>query len=353
MIVQDTPAEVREDPTALYAAAVADRRAGRPAQAMAKLQRVLQSRPADVDARLQLGLALLDLGRLDEAQAELTTVRNAAPGYVDAHIGLARVAQRRGDRIAAAAHAAEASRLGPERSDVRQLVIATAGPPRWRLDVDASHSSLSAGLPDWTEARLAAARRVGDDWTVSGAVERTERFDRVDVYLEGQVSRQFAGGTAYVGVGGAPDADYRPELALRAGAAWQVAPAFTATIDGSVARFAAGEVSSLQPGIAADLFDGRLGLAIRWINVWDETGDRTEGYAVSARWAVTDRFRVRLDHANAPETSEGTVVDVSSVGAIAEWDLDERVSLRAGVLDEDRGSYDRRAVNVGLAWRIW
>lgn len=353
MIAQDVPAEVRQDPTALYEAAVADRRAGRPAQAVDKLRSALVARPDDVDARLQLGLALVDLGRLEEAETELRQVVARAPEYVDAHVALARIARRRGDPRAAAAYAAEAARLAPERPDVRALFASPADPARGRVDVDLSRSRLGAGLSDWTEARVALTRSVGDRWTASGAVERTERFDRADVYLEGQVGRRFVGGDAWIAVGGAPDADHRPELAVRAGGAWRVAPAVSATLDGSVARFTAGEVSSLQPGLSIDLFDGRATVAGRWINVWDENGDREDGYAVSARWAVTDRFRLRIDHADAPETSEGVVTDVSSVALGGEWDLTDRLSLRLGVLDEDRGAYGRRSVNVGLGWRFW
>ncbi|HEV2081055.1 MAG TPA: tetratricopeptide repeat protein [Brevundimonas sp.] len=353
MIAQDVPAEVRQDPTALYEAAVADRRAGRPAQAVDRLRAVLAARPDDVDARLQLGLALIDLGRLDEAEAELLRVVERAPAYVDAHVALTRIARRRGDEATASTRAAEALRLAPDREDVRALASGPEPAMRGRLDVDVSRSRLGAGLPDWTEARLAATRTVDDRWTVSGAVEHTERFDRTDVYLEGLVARRLAGGDAWIALGGTPDADYRPELALRAGGSWRVAPAISATLEGSVARFAAGEVSSLQPGLSIDLFDGRATLTGRWINVWDENGDREDGYAVSARWAVTDRFRLRLDHADAPETSEGVVVDVSSVAVSGEWDLNARVSLRLGVLDEDRGTYGRQAVTVGLGWRFW
>ncbi|HEV7228311.1 YaiO family outer membrane beta-barrel protein [Brevundimonas sp.] len=353
MIAQDVPAEVRQDPTALYEAAVADRRAGRPARAAEALRAVLRARPDDVDARLQLGLALLDLGRLDEAEAELLRVVEQSPDYVDAHVALARTARRRGDDEAAAARAAEAARLAPDRADVRALLDTTSGPPRWRIDADVSRSRLGGGLSDWTEARISATRAVTDRWTVGGALERTERFDRADLYLEAQASRRLGGGEAWIALGGTPDADHRPELALRAGGAWRLAPAISVTVDGSVARFAAGEVTALQPGLAVDLFDGRVALAARWINVWDESGEREDGYAVSARWALTDRFRLRVDHADAPETSEGLVVDVSSLAVGGEWDLTERVSLRLGVLEEDRGAYDRRAVTVGLGWRFW
>ncbi|MBL0967740.1 MAG: YaiO family outer membrane beta-barrel protein [Brevundimonas sp.] len=353
MIVQDVPAEVREDPSALYAAALSDRRAGRAAAAEARLRRVLQIRPDDVDARLLLGLSLIDLERLDEAEDELLRVVEAAPNYVDAQIGLARISQRRGDRHGFAMRAAEAVRLAPERADVRDLVQSKRDVPRWRLDVDVERSRLGAGLSDWNETRLSATHLANAPWSFAASVERTDRFDRVDIFTELRIARSFAGGEGWIAVGGAAEADHRAELSLRAGGVWTVAPAITATLEGSIARFPAGEVKSLQPGLGVDLFGGRASVSGRWINLWDERGDRVDGYAVSARWAVSDRFRLRLDHADAPETSEGVVADVSSVALSGEWDLTERLSLRAGLVDEQRTFYDRQAVSVGVGWRFW
>ena len=352
MIAQDVPAEVRQDPAALYASAVADRRAGRPAEAETKLRRVLAARPDDADARLQLGLALLDLGRVAEGEAELLRVIAAAPDYVDAHLALARAAQARGDRSEAAARLSEAARLAPDRPDVRRAMGAAAPPPTRRVDLDFGQSRLSGGLSDWTEARLALSQSVDERWTVSGAVERTERFDQADVYLEGRLDRRFADGGAYLALGGAPDADHRARWAVRGGGAWSVGAGVAATLDGSVARFPAGEVWSLQPGAAVELADGRVTLAARWINVWDENGDRADGHAATIIWAAGDRLRLRLDHADAPETSEGTVVEVESLGVSVEWAVTERASLRVGFLDEDRGAYDRQAVSLGLGWRF-
>ncbi|MDQ3126561.1 MAG: tetratricopeptide repeat protein, partial [Pseudomonadota bacterium] len=82
---------VQADPGRLYASAVADRLAGRPAEAVTKLEQVLAMRPDDVDARLNLGLALLALGRLEEAEAALLAVTRQTPDYTDAWMGLARV----------------------------------------------------------------------------------------------------------------------------------------------------------------------------------------------------------------------------------------------------------------------
>lgn len=353
MIVQDVPAEVRIDPTALYEAAVADRRAGRNEAALEKLDHVLQARPGDVDARLNRGLALLALDRPVEAEADFRAVLDAAPDYVDARIGLARAAQRRGDAAQARIEAGRALAAAPDRPDVRALRQTLGLPPVWRVDFDASRSRLGASLPDWSEARLGAVRALNDRWSVGAAAEWTERFGQDDVFLEGRLDHRIGASGVYVALGAAVEADYRPEVSLRAGADIPLTGGISATLDASTARFASGTVNSLQPGLAAELADGRLRLAARWINVWDETDQRRDGYAVSVQWAATDRVRLRLDHADAPETSEGVTVDVSAVSLGAEVDLTDRTSLRFGVLKEDRGAYDREAISLGLGWRFW
>jgi YaiO family outer membrane protein len=338
------------DPAALYAQAQADRAAGRNAEAVDTLRRVLALRPGDVDARVALGFALLALDRLDEADAAFDQALAEAPAYADAEIGKARIAQRRGDRAQARSRIERALRIDPGRADA-QAVLAALDAPRWRIDVDLSHSRLSGGVEDWSEQRIGAARQLGDAWTVAGAVERTRRFGDVDVYLEARIARRFAEGSAYAAVGRAPDADYRPEAAVLAGGE-RTFGAVGVTLDGSLARYRAGTVSSLQPGLLWRDPGGRLELAARWINVWDEADVRRQGYAVRGLLAFDDRTRFRLGYADAPETSEGVTVDVRGFSVGLERDLTDRLSARVNLIDEDRGALDREEVSLGLGWRF-
>ncbi|HEX9932473.1 MAG TPA: tetratricopeptide repeat protein, partial [Allosphingosinicella sp.] len=106
-------------PTAdLYGEGVAARHAGDPARAADLLARVAAAEPDNSDAHLQLGLALLALGRLDEAEAAFGETLRLAPDYSDARLGLARVAQRRGDRRAALA---ALEPLGPAHPEAAEL----------------------------------------------------------------------------------------------------------------------------------------------------------------------------------------------------------------------------------------
>jgi len=81
----------------LLSLGTAARKAGRPSEAIKRLEDLLKFQPENVDARLQLGLSLAARQRYDDAQRELTRVLEAAPDYDDARLGLARIAFWRRD----------------------------------------------------------------------------------------------------------------------------------------------------------------------------------------------------------------------------------------------------------------
>lgn len=343
---------VQADPQSLYQSAVADRLAGRPAEAVPKLQQVLAARPDDVDARLNLGLALSALGRLEEAEVALLEVTRRAPAYGDAWAGLARVRQRRGDLPGARAAAEEAARLDPGSAETRALQSSLAPLPPWRLDLSAARSRISGGLPDWTEGRVSVSRRLGENWHASGVIEVTERFADTDVYVEARLDRRYRGGSFHVALGGAPDADYRPEIVLAVGGHARLTNRIAATLDASLARYPTGTVTGLHPGVQVNLPGDRVELSARWINVRDENGVHRSGYAAAARWQATDRIAVRAGYADAPESSDGATVDVAAWNLGADLDVTERLTLRIGLLSEDRDAYDREELSLGLGWRF-
>lgn len=333
-----------------YQAAVAARQAGQMGRALAGFEQVLAQTPENVDARLNMGLTLLALGRLDEAEQAFERVLQQTPDYIDARIGLARVARRRGQMDLARQHTDVAMAMDPSRPDTRALYRDLNGiVTRW--DIDLSQSQLSGGQADWTEQRIGVSHSPSRTWTLAGAVERTERFGLEDILIEARAARRWQGGHAYFGVAATPDADYRPEQALLLGGSVAVSSGWELTLDASRSRYPVGTVSSLQPGVAAELAEGRLRLAGRWIQTWDELDISRQGYALSATWRTTDRFRLRADFADAPESSSGATLDVQARSIGFEYDLTQHVSVRGYGLSEDRGAVDRNAIGLGLGWR--
>jgi YaiO family outer membrane protein len=210
---------------------------------------------------------------------------------------------------------------------------------------------LSADLPDWTEATLSVGRDLDDGGAVSVGVQHAERFGRTDTYLEARLDRRLPLGGVYVALGGAPDADFRPELALAAGGEAAIGHGVHATLDAALARYSAGEVISLHPGIRLGLLEDRLSLSARWINVRDELDEWRSGYGLGVVWSAAPRLRLRASWADAPETSEGVTVDVRAVGLGFDYDLSDRLTLRLNGVHEERSGYDRDELGVGLGWR--
>lgn len=86
------PGPALTDAQRLFVAGKAARRAGRFDQAAALLAKVVSLDPQDVDAQVELGLALVPRQRFAEARAAFTRALARAPAYGDARLGLARIA---------------------------------------------------------------------------------------------------------------------------------------------------------------------------------------------------------------------------------------------------------------------
>ena len=342
-----------------YRAGVEARLAGDPAAAAERLSRVVAVEPANADAHLQLGLAWLALGRLDDAQASLARTLEIAPDYADARIGLARVAQRRGDRAAALA---ELDRLPPgnaEADELRRRLTAPGEPAatRWRLDVDGTYSLVEGDQPDWRDAYVTLGYRPTDETAIALGIEASSRFGRSDVYGELRVDHRFTDDVSlYVLFGGTPEADFRPEWQVGVGGAWRVSGGGSATVlrlDARQAEYRSGDIQTLTPGVEQYLLDGRVWLTGQWINIFDETGDHHGGWLARADALPRDDLRVFVGLADAPDVSEGVVVDTTSLFGGISWDVTERTTLRLSLAHEDRESgFDRTTFGLGLGLRF-
>jgi Flp pilus assembly protein TadD len=89
---------VQTDPTSIAFAQLAEecRREGRFAEAVEVCRHGLAVHPGYLSARVTLGRALVGLGQFDQAQVELQSVVDVAPGHLTAIRALADLFQRRG-----------------------------------------------------------------------------------------------------------------------------------------------------------------------------------------------------------------------------------------------------------------
>jgi YaiO family outer membrane protein len=340
-----------------YEEAVAARHAGDHARAAAILRGIVAAEPDHADAHLQLGLALIGTGELDAAEASLRRTLDLAPQYDDARIALARIARRRGDDRAATAALDPVGPANSEAAGLRaQIRDAAGGGARWQLDLDGSYSMLDT-QPDWREGSTRIRYQASPATAVGAVVETARRFGVSDTYGELRVDQRLGdGASAYATVGGTPDADFRPKWQIGAGASARLAAGANptvATIDARQARYRSGDIQTLTPGIEQYLADGRVWLTARWINIFDEDGDHEAGWLARGDVLAGKGVRLFAGVADAPDVSEGVVLDTFSLFGGISVDVNRSTTFRISVAHEDRArGADRMQVGIGLGLRF-
>jgi YaiO family outer membrane protein len=351
-----------ESGQSLYDRGVEARLAGDHARAIEWLRSAAAAEPANADARLQLGLALMAADRLDEAEAAFRETLRLAPAYDDARIGLARLARRRGDVAAARAELERVNAANGEAAALRaELGQGDPGSPRlpspWQIDLDASYSAVGSGASDWREGSVQLRRQASESTAIAVRIEHSRRFGLDDTYGEARLDRRLAGGgNFYLSVGATPDADFRPRWQAGAGIAARVrgGPSATVlTLDARQARYRSGDIQTLSPGIEQYFGGGRFWATGRLINIFDEAGRHRLGWLGRGDAQLREDLRIYAGLADAPDTSEGVVVDTFSLFGGLSWDVSRRVTLRLSAAREDRESGpDRVQLGTGLGLRF-
>jgi tetratricopeptide (TPR) repeat protein len=115
---------VQADPASIAFAQLAEecRRAGSNDEAVGICRAGLAHHPDYLSARVTLGRALVELGRFDEAQSELTLVITAAPDNLPANRALAEMHQARGDMAGALTYYRRALQLAKHDADLEHAV---------------------------------------------------------------------------------------------------------------------------------------------------------------------------------------------------------------------------------------
>jgi len=339
----------------VYARAVKARKAGDNTDAITQLQTLLAQQPDDVDARLQLALALRAAGRGAEAEQELQAVLRQAPGYKDARVALAELELARGDAAAAKATLGPELMSTPGDADTSALVArltATAKPaPLWRLDANGAISDLSRGLPDWKEADLSLSRKVDAHSAVTASVQQIERFGIQETYVEGAYDRGWSGGEISIAAGGSLKATFRPAFAVHSEALlnpWRNSP-WTVALTGNYSQYVAGDVETVSAGADRVIFGDRGKLSARFIVTHDETNQTLYGYSAGASWRFAPRFDASAAYVDAAETDTGVTVRVRSEALAGNLVLNDATTLHASITNEAReNSYDRVEFGLGL-----
>lgn len=260
--------------------------------------------------------------------------------------------ERSSDNLAASLALPEAGRGPPLRPKLDGISV-----PRVQLDVELTHSRVEGRQPNWREGSIQLGYKATASTTVSGTVEVSERFSLTDAYGEVRLNQKLSPGMSfYVAAGGTPNADFRPEWQIQAGGSVRVNGGPRATIltlDVRQARYNVGHVQSVAPGIEHYVAGGRAWVSGRWINVFDERGQHRSGWLGRGDLMLNDRLRIFVGAADAPDSSEGVVIETFSVFAGAVLEVSQKRVIRFTVAREDRGAAgNRMQLGVGLGVRF-
>ena len=132
-----------------------------------------------------------------------------------------------------------------------------------------------------------------------------------------------------------------------------ISPIPQLTLDGRQARYRAGDIQTLNPGIEQYLADGRVWLTGRWINIFDENGSRQSGWFVRGDVQVSPKIRLFAGASDAPDTSEGVVVETFNLFGGLVLDVGTGRTLRLSLAHEDRETgADRLQIGLGMGVRF-
>lgn len=327
-------------------------------RARAIVDDVLASAPDNVEAlNLDARISLLEADYTRAGQS-FDRVLASDPRNAEALVGIGDVRRAEGDDAAARAAYNQALAIEPGSAEIEQR-LAEPPPRKWRFDIGTEVSDLTGGLGDWTESAAGLAYRLSPATTLSGRTRVATRYGHTDVQIEGRIDEAFSPAfSAYALAAATPDADFLARYSIGAGASWQVvAPAkafgpVSLNIDARYDDFANAGVTTVSPWVQGYILDGRLGLSARWVHAEDDIGTRADGYVLRADLAVTQRFNVFGGYADAPEISDGTLVPTRTVFGGVSFDVTDPLTLRASIAHEQRPTFDRTIVGLGLTARF-
>ncbi len=333
---------------------------GSPDEAEALVIAVLADEPRNLDALMLQARLQLARGKSHEAEEIYSKVLATDPHNVDALLGLGDARRTLWNERGARDAYERALRFDPASTEARSR-LAERPEPRWQVDIDGLRSNLSDGFKPWNEGAFRLGYRVSPSTTVSAAAELSERFGEFDASFEGRIDHLFTPTLAgYVLLGGTPDADFRPKYQIGAGGSARLSPGVDsllgptiAAIDLRYAEYETGGIQTVSPGLEQRFLGERLWLTGRWINTFDPDRGRTGGWLVRADVQVVNRLRIFAGLSDAPDISEGLVLETFSTFGGLVLDLDENISLRASVGREDRDkAYDRTVFGIGMSVRF-
>lgn len=319
---------------------------------------VMTEHPDNTEAQLLAARISLQEGEARMAEAQFQAILKREPDNSEALVGLGDAQRARGDDRAARTSYGKALSFDPDSADIHQR-LAQPPPKKWRADIGTELSHLSGGMSSWTDSSFGLAYTPQPGTTIGGRTRVSTRYGETDVQIEARIDHAFSQDfSAYGTVAVTPDADFLARFSVGGGAYWRAyAPSgswgpLVLTLDGRHDIFADTSVSTVSPAAQLFFFDQKLGLQVRWIHSINDEGTTANGYALRTDLAATDRLRILAGYSDAPEISEGTLVDTKTIFTGFSYDLSEALTLRGNYAFEHREAFDRITYGLGLSVRF-
>jgi YaiO family outer membrane protein len=299
----------------------------------------------------------LQEGEAREAEEQFLLILEREPNNGEALVGLGDAQRAKGDDRAARINYSKALALEPGSADIQQRLDQ---PPlkKWRADIGTEVSDLTGGMSSWTDSYFGLSYAVRPQTAISGRSRVATRYGETDVQIEARIDQAFSEDFfAYGIIAGTPEADFLARFSVGGGLSWRAAPASSSgplflTLDGRHDVFRDTSVTTISPAAQYFFFDERLGLQVRWIHSVNDEGTSSDGYAIRADLAAIDRLRFFAGYSDAPEISEGTLIETKSVFTGVSFDLSDALTLRANYAYEHRVTFDRNTYGLGLSARF-
>lgn len=326
--------------------------------ARTQVDRILGAAPDNSEALLldgQLSLIGKDYARAEMAYNHVLAM---APGNVEGWIGLGDTLRAKGDGRGARAAYDKALRLDPTSTVIRDR-LAAPFPTLWRLDAATEISELSKGRGTWTDSSVSISYRATPELTLSSRARTATRFGFTDVQGEMRADYSFIPEFTVYGLSAVtPEADFLAQYLFGAGMSWQAVPAqnglgpFTLNLDTRYEHFSESDIVTLSPWIQAYLFDERLGLSARWVHVEDDHDASVDGYVLRGDIRLADAVLVFGGYSDAPEISEGAIIDTETWFTGLTVDINDALSLHGSYAREKREAFDRDIYGLGVTVRF-
>jgi YaiO family outer membrane protein len=347
-----------------YDSAVKMRTSGCAADSIPTFKALIALNPADADVWLNLGLAHFGAGQISDARAALEQAQSLAPHYSDVEIALARVLFAQGDLTGADQKLADVLSREPANQEARDLrdqvrdarSEAAVKSLHARMDVLVGYSRLSTGRP-WREVDVAVSESLSPQLAISTALEQSQRFGQDDTYFAARVDgSQAALGSAYLGLGGAPNAHFRARWVVQAGGesrSFPLASSWSTTlgVDATASSYPLEMIYALSPFIT---LQGPYTLAFtaQSINTASSTHEDLSGYLLRAAWSGDRRLSLAAAYADAPENDTGRTMQVKAESLIVGWSFSPSLAVKLIGVHETRPNLTRDEVDVALTKRF-